>query len=133
MAKKGNGDRRRKPVPETKVVHDVAPSAPRNSMRSTFTVARAQRQLAADLPSLIYSKERPQRPRRDYAALEAAPDRRPAAVKPARTPAERDSRRSALLLDDKRKCRQENRPDPSKRTRGSGAAPRPFVPWCSKH
>lgn len=114
----------RAPQPRT-----IAKPAPPSSMRSTFKVAAANRQIADTLPDVIYQKSAEKRPR------SISPDRHPVQAVTINAPtsakkvvAEQRARDQLTLdrqaPDEMGKCRpKDNTP---KGAAGSGKA---FVPW----
>lgn len=106
----------------------IAPATP-PANRGTFRVAKAQRQLAAQLPGLVRVKEKPKRQgeaKRSPIATVEAPTRdqsaaRRASTRPVRKP-------TPSLSMDKPDPRLKCRPKDASPASGGGAG-RPFVPW----
>lgn len=126
MARKNRREKRR----EAMALPDPRPVAVPPSQRSTFRVARAQRELAEALPSVVPNSTRdrakPAARRSVSPAPLSAAGSGPAPRKPRAAP-EKASPRAQLSMDKPRACK--SRPDGTKSKSGNGPS-RSFVPWC---
>lgn len=118
------------PTPQ-KRLERVAPATP-PANRGTFRVAKAQRQLAAELPGLVRVKEKHKRQgeaKRSPSAVVEAPMRDTrAAQRSVKTPAPPDRKTPAGLSMDKPDPRLKCRPKDTSPASGGGSG-RSFVPW----
>lgn len=118
-----------KPTPALpKRIERVAPATP-PANRGTFRVAKAQRQLAAQLPGLVRVKEKQKRQgeaKRSPSAIPEAPTRDQGEAK--RSPSRTDRKTPPALSMDKPDPRLKCRPKDTSPASGGGSG-RAFVPW----